>query len=366
MDQSPKDDNGLPYHSPGLNNVAVTPIHRRIPSRSISGSATPSPAETPSLLSSPSVASSLNLSNGLGSPLRNQLPQHGGSVDGEASIAEATNRAHRFTLARRLSQLAQQLTDGEQVDEAVVSQVDRLEMALVRTPPQQQHHHHFHQDSKQRRPLSLDMRNRGDFGSIFSSPPPSLFRSRFSDLSLSLLRERERERERDDEAEAELRAERDKARRMGMTIQQANRIIAESAKLNEELGQMVENLKARQEESDANRLRPPVKHIHSLLIERAERAAQRILFLQNRISYLEEELQENDDELQHLRICLKAIEVQMPPHPDKDLQRCIAAFKDDYQALKRKRVNRSSLAASITSVDSSVLGSLRTDTSSTQ
>ena len=51
----------------------------------------------------------------------------------------------------------------------------------------------------------------------------------------------------------------------------------------------------------------------------------------------EEELQENDDELQHLRICLKAVEVQLPPHPDKELQRCIAAYKEDYMELKRKR-----------------------------
>jgi hypothetical protein len=83
------------------------------------------------------------------------------------------------------------------------------------------------------------------------------------------------------------------------------------------------------------------------------------------LAFSEEELQENDDELQHLRISLKAIEIQMPPHPDKELQRCIANFKEDYQALKRKRVNRSSLA-SMGSLDSSMLDSLRTDTSSTR
>jgi hypothetical protein len=59
----------------------------------------------------------------------------------------------------------------------------------------------------------------------------------------------------------------------------------------------------------------------------------------------EEELQENDSDLQHLRISLKAIEIQLPPHPDADLQRGIAAFKHDYHALKRKRVNRSSIAS---------------------
>jgi hypothetical protein len=61
--------------------------------------------------------------------------------------------------------------------------------------------------------------------------------------------------------------------------------------------------------------------------------------------YREQELSDNDDELQHLRICLKAVEVQMPPHPDPDIQRCIATFKQDYQALKKKRASRSSLGS---------------------
>lgn len=33
----------------------------------------------------------------------------------------------------------------------------------------------------------------------------------------------------------------------------------------------------------------------------------------------------------------------MPPHPDRELQRCIADFKHDYQALKKKRASRASL-----------------------
>lgn len=32
----------------------------------------------------------------------------------------------------------------------------------------------------------------------------------------------------------------------------------------------------------------------------------------------------------------------MPPHPDPDIQRCIATFKEDYQALKKKRASRNS------------------------
>ncbi|KAH7319650.1 hypothetical protein B0I35DRAFT_408438 [Stachybotrys elegans] len=308
--------------------------HRRDTSSTFR-SGTPSPSDTPPLLSSPSLASSLGLSNGH-SPLRNQV-----SNEDASSI--------RFGLARRLSHLAQQLTEGQDVDEPALStEVDRLEKVLASPAP----------FTPQRRPLSLDMRSRSDMvvgggmgmggmgglGSNFSSPPQSLFRSRFTDLSQSWLRERERERER--EAEEEER-ERQEMAKPALSMKQAKKIIAESTKLNEELTQVVNNLKARQEESE---------HIHSLLIERAERAAQRILFLQNRVSYLEDELQENDDELQHLRISLKAIEIQLPPHPDQELQRCIAVFKEDYRALKRRRANRTSLASAL-SFDSSLADS---------
>ncbi|KEY72715.1 hypothetical protein S7711_02503 [Stachybotrys chartarum IBT 7711] len=317
--------------------ILSTPCHHRTISGTTyrSPSRSPSPADYyPPLLSSPSLASSLGLSNGH-SPLRKQLSSHG---DDAASFGSSSGR---LGLARRLSLLAEHITSGQGVDEVAVSvEVERLEKALAGSaspPPHLKHH---------RRPMSLDMRTRSDVGggiaSSFSSPPQSLFRSRFSDLSMSWLKEREREREREAEEEEREKKEQEEPAKGGLSIKQAKKIIAESTKLNEELAQVVNNLKARQEESE---------HIHSLLIERAERAAQRIIFLQNRISYLEEELQENDDELQHLRISLKAVEIQLPPHPDQELQRGIAAFKQDYLALKRKRVNRSSIA-SIASFDS--------------
>lgn len=31
----------------------------------------------------------------------------------------------------------------------------------------------------------------------------------------------------------------------------------------------------------------------------------------------------------------------MPPHPDPELSRCIAVFKEDYRALKEKRASAS-------------------------
>ncbi|KAF5023890.1 hypothetical protein F66182_4049 [Fusarium sp. NRRL 66182] len=307
---------------------------------------------TPSLFSSPSVASSLGFSTGRLSPHKRDVSGHtrlsstnGSERSNTSPTARRSNRPARNTrdaLARRLSQLAHELTTGDDdlLDDSGVdiltAQLDQLEgtkllkktvtFSTPATPSPR---------PTPRRPLSLDLRSPGD--SIFSSPGSSIFKTRFSDLSASIRRDPEPEPE----------PEPDPPPNMGMTVAQAKKVIQEVTQLNEEMSQLVTNLKARQEESD---------HIQGLLIERAERAAQRIIFLQNRISHLEKELRENDDELQYLRICLKAVEIQMPAHPDKELQRCISSFKQDYQALKRKRVNRSSIA-SLSSLGSPYPGS---------
>ncbi|KAF4971747.1 hypothetical protein FSARC_1546 [Fusarium sarcochroum] len=306
---------------------------------------------TPSLLSSPSVASSLGFSTGRVSPHKRELSGHSrlSSIhDSEHSStspsfrrSNRSARNSRDVLAQRLSQLAHELTSGDDdlLDDSGVdiltAQLDQLEgtkllkksvsFSTPSTPSPR---------PTPRRPLSLDMRSPGD--SIFGSPG-SVFKTRFSDLSASIRRDPEPEPEPEPEPPPNL----------GMTVAQAKKVIQEVTQLNEEMSQLVTNLKARQEESD---------HIQGLLIERAERAAQRIIFLQSRISHLEQELRENDDELQYLRICLKAVEIQMPAHPDKELQRCISSFKKDYQALKRKRVNRSSIA-SLSSLGSPYPGS---------
>ncbi|KAK5989293.1 hypothetical protein PT974_10806 [Cladobotryum mycophilum] len=251
--------------------------------------------------------------------------------------------AGKQELARRLSLLAQRLTYGDSMEELVAldSQVNQIEQALgggmggsgissVLGSPRAMGSPLSKRD--QRRPMSVQtpMRNsiRSDFdgGALFSSPESSFYRSQYSDMSPSLSRHHHEESEEEEQPPP----------KKGMSAQQANKVIAEMLKLNDELSTVVNNLQARQEESD---------HIHKLLIERAERAAQRIIFLQNRITYLEQELQENDQELQHLRICLKAVEIQMPPHPDRELQRCFSVFKEGYQALKRKRAHRSSMVS---------------------
>ncbi|KAG5662153.1 hypothetical protein KAF25_004392 [Fusarium avenaceum] len=304
---------------------------------------------TPSLLSSPSVASSLGFSTGRVSPHKRDISGHSrvsslhDTSNNTSPSVRRSNRNSRDILAQRLSQLAHELTSGEEdlLDDSGVdiltAQLDQLEgtkllkksvsFSMPSTPSPRPR-------PTPRRPLSLDMYSPGD--SIFGTPG-SAFKTRFSDLGASIRRDPEPEPEPEPEPPSNL----------GMTVAQAKKVIQEVTQLNEEMSQLVANLKARQEESD---------HIQVLLIERAERAAQRIIFLQNRISHLEQELRENDDELQYLRICLKAVEIQMPAHPDKELQRCISSFKKDYQALKRKRVNRSSIA-SLSSLGSPYPGS---------
>jgi len=276
----------------------------------------------PRLISSPSAgSSSAGASYGVMSPLRRELSLSS-SHDQHDGVSRSSSR---LALARRLSHLAQQLTiDGEIDEHALTSQLDQMEKAVVQSPPRSRFSSPHH-----RQPGSFEsehgaVRSHSDLGgSLVSSPASSLYRSRFSDLSASIMM-----RESEPAGEPEVTQE---VQKLGLTPRQLNKIIAEATKLNEELATVVGNLKARQEESN---------HIHDLLIERAERAAQRIMFLQDRISHLEGELRDNDDEIQHLRICLKAVEVQLPPNPDPDIQRCIASFKKEYQTLRKKRLNR--------------------------
>ncbi|KAJ4151022.1 hypothetical protein LMH87_011742 [Akanthomyces muscarius] len=295
---------------------------------------------------SPSFVSSINYSSVPGgwSPLHRQ-PSFTPSQSQAAGATTPSPRdtdAGRNELARRLTLLAQRLTSGDDMDElALVGQLEQMEKTVSppsspnprrrQLPPQQQRYDRASVQSNPQTPKSPQ--SRSDAGSVLGSPV-SLIRSQFSDLSISSLREREREREQERiaEEERELREQR------GIAEAQAKELIAEANKLNEELSQVAENLKARQEE---------MEHINNLLVERTERAAERIVFLQNRVSYLERELNENDDELQHLRICLKAVEIQLPPNPDHELQRCINVFKEDFRQLKHNRASRGvSLASS--------------------
>ncbi|KAM0666783.1 hypothetical protein ACQRIT_005460 [Beauveria bassiana] len=304
----------------------------------------PPPPLVPYSQSSPSVVSSLNYSahpSGW-SPLYRQplSPPSQGQV--ATAITRDAGSSSRNELARRLTFLAQRLTCGGDVDElALAGQLEQMEKAVSPPSSPNPRRRQLSPQQQQRpgpanRPLDPQTPGspppRSDTDSVLGSPL-SMIRSQFSDLSLASMREREREREQERVAEEE----RESRARTGIAEAQAKQLIAEANKLNEELSQVAENLKARQEE---------MEHINNLLIERAERAAERIVFLQNRVSYLEQELDDNDDELQHLRICLKAVEVQLPPNPDLELQRCINVFKEDFRELKRNRANRYTSVAS--------------------
>ncbi|OAA71403.1 hypothetical protein ISF_01954 [Cordyceps fumosorosea ARSEF 2679] len=296
--------------------------------------------------SSPSVVSSLNYSSVPGgwSPLHRQTS----STPSPSQVAAAANTrdtcSGRNELARRLTLLAQRLACDDDIDElAFASQLEQMEKAV--SPPSSPNPRRRQLPQHEQRQAGSSSNSQTPNPQTPKSPPPrsetesvlgsplSMIRSQFSDLSLVSMREREREREQERLAEEE-RASRE---RTCIAEAQAKQLIAEANKLNEELSQVAENLKARQEE---------MEHINLLLVERTERAAERIVFLQNRVAYLERELDENDDELQHLRICLKAVEIQLPPNPDEELQRCINVFKEDFRQLKRSRASRAASVAS--------------------
>lgn len=205
--------------------------------------------DNPPLLSSPSAASSLAAghSSDAISPLHRELSRttlH----DEPAADNLSTSSGNRLALARRLSHLAQQLTGeddaDEQVDElALMAQVDQMEKALLARPGSKSP---LRGTMKHRRPASFGgWRSQSDVGgSLVSLGAHGIVRSHPSELPVPLTAK-------DPTPES---AERKESSNKSLTLRQANKIIAEADKLNEELNSIVSNLKARQEESD---VRPP-------------------------------------------------------------------------------------------------------------
>ncbi|KAK6845081.1 hypothetical protein PG995_015191 [Apiospora arundinis] len=115
----------------------------------------------------------------------------------------------------------------------------------------------------------------------------------------------------------------------------ARRVLHDAEQLRESLIGVITNLKARQEEQD---------HIHGLLITRAERAAQRIIYLEERVQELEKDQSESEMEILNLQIQLSAIEVSclgyVPKDADPELMESINHWKAEWDALKRKRALR--------------------------
>ena len=178
----------------------------------------------PPVLSSPSAVSSVE-------SLRRELSR---STLNDDDLPPAPTR---LALAKRLSHLAKQLSDAEDIDDpALATQIDSLEKLIGKGRPGQQFSPpNRHWDAGRTRTRDSQSAN------SFTSSPTD-FRHRLSDLSLSFSPELKPRSEDAGDDEASLRAD--------MTKRQARRIIAEATKLNDELTSVVENLRARQEEAD--------------------------------------------------------------------------------------------------------------------
>ncbi|KAM0503105.1 hypothetical protein D7B24_002166 [Verticillium nonalfalfae] len=245
---------------------------------------------------------------------RDASSDHGSGPRGLAD--EELTQGSKVQLIQRLTALTQKLAQGSDVPDQItldllLRRVDEIDRVVDGHPPSAPFRPHL-----TCRPTgSIDER-----GSFFGSPSSSWMHSRYSSLSLSV------------------RAERPKTPEPVVKKPDVDsfKIASEAEKLTAELDTLVANLKARQEESE---------HIHDLLVTRAERAAQRIIFLQSRVQDLEAELHDSDTDLSHLRLGLKAIEVQCPrdflaTHAAVELAQSIANWKADYAALKQRRAAR--------------------------
>ncbi|PKS06932.1 hypothetical protein jhhlp_005528 [Lomentospora prolificans] len=241
----------------------------------------------------------------------------------------------RDVLLQRLGDLMQRLGGNHDSfrDEnlsALHTKVDEMEEVLKGTEYRAQHRPWRRKHQHSSRPLSLDFDSPSTRDTQIlwgSAPSPSaLLRSQFSDLTMAL------QEATLSEPQDPAKAEPEKAKKAIITPEDANRIVKEAEELNEHLTSLISRLQARQEESE---------HIHALLIDRAERAAQRIIVLEEHVQSLESEVREYDTELTSLRIALKAIEVQCPPAEiDEDLRRSIQNWRADWKNVKEKRASR--------------------------
>ncbi|ETS77382.1 hypothetical protein PFICI_11256 [Pestalotiopsis fici W106-1] len=232
-------------------------------------------------------------------------------------------------LIQRLNDLAARLSaedevQGDSVD-SMHAKVDELEHALAHGWANGSHRHRRNQSS-----LSLSAAS-GDLSS--GTPRSSWLKSRLSEMTLPKpTPEMEPPKE---EADIERTTEEDQQSDVDARSQYADQILAQAQMLQRSLESIVANLQARQEEQD---------HIHDLLITRAERAAQRIIHLEERINELEAERNDGEMEVLNLQIQLKAIEVRclayVPKDADPDLLQSIDTWKAEWSALKRKKARK--------------------------
>ncbi|GAB1312947.1 hypothetical protein MFIFM68171_03157 [Madurella fahalii] len=115
----------------------------------------------------------------------------------------------------------------------------------------------------------------------------------------------------------------------------AERVAIEAEALSSKLEKVVKNLLARKEESD---------HLHSILLERAEAAAFRILDLEKEVTDLEDDILSNESELRHLRLKIRAVETLcyefVPPDADPELFQSIENWKADWVLIRDRMLER--------------------------
>ncbi|KAI0552801.1 hypothetical protein F4679DRAFT_533943 [Xylaria curta] len=288
-----------------------------------------SDAASPTHLSPP-ASPSMSLYSLRMSPLSPLFPQPDPDrLDlGHGDHEDATQDS-RDVLVQRLNDLAARLTKQGYVKNGDINvlhaKVDELENVLY-TP----------EDASKREtrspgppPLSLDDDGDQD-GSNHSWGPPHPGSPLPSDaFSLTLPRPSSLSAKTEVDHQAERKA---KSRASKLTVAQAEQVLAEAQDLHKSLEVVISNLRDRQEETE---------HIHALLITRLERAAQRIIKLEEQLQDLEIQRKESETELLNLRIQLKAIEVQclsyVPKDADRELSESIDVWKKEWSALKQRR-----------------------------
>lgn len=230
----------------GLENIRTLSYGSYITKASDDEDESPDGTLSPPPLSSPSVASSLGRRSN--SALIPQTRDRSRSIIQDEVEDEDEYEAGpdpdeptatgRHKLAWRLTRLAQQLADGDEADDDTLTrQIEGMERSFGRTHTPAKH---------PRSGMDSNMHTRSDQGSNFGPSPALPFSpSRSSQLSASLMRNLELEPDEDD------RGDRPSPKK-GMTAKQVKKVVDEAVKLNDELATVVENLKARQEESDVS------------------------------------------------------------------------------------------------------------------
>ncbi|KAI0112050.1 hypothetical protein GGR51DRAFT_507833 [Nemania sp. FL0031] len=332
-EESDEDHGGPAPHTPPQRRTRPGPFHPHHRANSDASLTNLSPPASPSL-----SLSSLGMSPL--SPLRRQFspstlapssPLYPQSESDHHGDHESIAPDSRDALVQRLTALAARLSQRQHVEEESIdvlrAKVDELENVLS-TPD-----YSFKAKAKAktrppRRP-SLSPGDDGQDGSNLSGPPhlDTLLPSDVSSLSSPI----------GPSPAAKTRTRRRANAKPGshasrMTVAQAEQVVAEAHALSKGLETVISNLRDRQEETE---------HIHALLITRLERAAQRIIDLEEQLRNFESERKEGDAEMLNLQIRLKAIEVQclsyVPKDADEELRESIDTWRKEFSALKQRR-----------------------------